>query len=94
MITFEEFRKKALANSEVKKEYENLKPIFKIKKQKGKTMKFGDMFRFATGKEPSELTLISIEKEVIKNPKYKKYRRNLVLPKTIFEHKSIDLIKI
>jgi len=32
-ITFEEFRTKALANPEVKKEYENLKPIFEIKKQ-------------------------------------------------------------
>jgi len=33
MVTFEEFRKKALSNPEVKKEYENLKPIFEIKKQ-------------------------------------------------------------
>jgi len=33
MVTFEEFRKKALSNPEVKEEYENLKPIFEIKKQ-------------------------------------------------------------
>ena len=32
MVTFEEFRKKALSNQKVKEEYENLKPIFKIKK--------------------------------------------------------------
>ena len=55
-------------------------------------MKFGDMFRSATGKELSELTLIDIEKEVVKNPKYKRYGGNLVLPKTIFEHKFIDIV--
>ena len=33
MVTFEEFRKKALSNPEVREEYENLKPIFEIKKQ-------------------------------------------------------------
>jgi len=33
MVTFEEFRKKALSNPKVKEEYENLKPIFEIKKQ-------------------------------------------------------------
>ncbi len=33
MVTFEEFRKKALSNTKVKEEYENLKPIFEIKKQ-------------------------------------------------------------
>jgi len=33
MITFEEFKKKALSNPDVKEEYENLKPIFEIKKQ-------------------------------------------------------------
>ena len=33
MVTFEEFKKKALANPEVKEEYKNLKPIFEIKKQ-------------------------------------------------------------
>jgi len=33
MITFEEFRKKALFNPDVKEEYENLKIVFEIKKQ-------------------------------------------------------------
>ena len=33
MITFDEFKKKALSNPEVKEEYENLEPIFEIKKQ-------------------------------------------------------------
>ena len=33
MVTFNEFKKKALSNPEVKEEYENLKPIFEIKKQ-------------------------------------------------------------
>ncbi len=33
MVTLENFRQKALANPEVKEEYENLKPIFEIKKQ-------------------------------------------------------------
>jgi len=33
MVTFNEFKNKALSNPEVKKEYENLKPIFEIKKQ-------------------------------------------------------------
>ena len=33
MITFEEFRKKALSNPDVKEEYENLKIVFEIKKQ-------------------------------------------------------------
>ena len=33
MITFEEFRKKAFSNTEVKEEYKSLKPIFEIKKQ-------------------------------------------------------------
>ena len=33
MITFEEFRKKALSNPEVKEEYKSLKPVFEIKKQ-------------------------------------------------------------
>ncbi len=33
MVSFNEFKKKALANPEVKEEYENLKPIFEIKKQ-------------------------------------------------------------
>jgi len=33
MVTFEKFKQNALANSEVKEEYENLKPIFEIKKQ-------------------------------------------------------------
>ena len=33
MVTFEEFRKKALSNPEVREEYKNLEPIFKIKKQ-------------------------------------------------------------
>jgi len=33
MVTFKEFKKKALSNPKVKKEYENLKPIFEIKKQ-------------------------------------------------------------
>ena len=33
MVTFEEFKKKALSNPEVREEYENLKPIFEIKKQ-------------------------------------------------------------
>ena len=42
MITFEEFKKKALSNSEVKKEYKNLKPIFKIKKQ---LLKAGVVFK-------------------------------------------------
>jgi len=33
MVTFDEFKKKALANFKVKEEYENLKPVFEIKKQ-------------------------------------------------------------
>jgi len=33
MVSFNEFKKKALSNPEVKEEYENLKPIFEIKKQ-------------------------------------------------------------
>jgi len=33
MVTFDEFKQKALLNPEVREEYENLKPIFKIKKQ-------------------------------------------------------------
>ncbi|WP_457563596.1 helix-turn-helix domain-containing protein [Caminibacter pacificus] len=33
MVTYKEFKKKALSNPEVKQEYENLKPIFEIKKQ-------------------------------------------------------------
>ena len=33
MVSFNEFKKKALSKSEVKEEYENLKPIFEIKKQ-------------------------------------------------------------
>jgi len=33
MVTFDEFKQKALLNPEVKEEYENLKPIFEIKKQ-------------------------------------------------------------
>ncbi len=33
MVTFNEFKTKALSNPEVKKEYEDLKPIFEIKKQ-------------------------------------------------------------
>ena len=33
MVNFEKFKEKALLNEEVKKEYENLKPIFEIKKQ-------------------------------------------------------------
>jgi len=57
-------------------------------------MKFGDIFRSATGKEPSELTLIDIEKEAVKNPKYKKYGGNLVLPRgSIFENRFIDIDK-
>ena len=31
MVTFNEFKNKALSNPKVKKEYENLKPIFEIK---------------------------------------------------------------
>jgi len=31
--TFEEFKKEALSNAEVKKEYDRLAPIFKIKKE-------------------------------------------------------------
>jgi len=33
MVSFETFKEKALSNPEVKEEYENLKPIFEIKKQ-------------------------------------------------------------
>ncbi|MEO1923350.1 MAG: helix-turn-helix transcriptional regulator [Nautiliaceae bacterium] len=33
MVSFEKFKEKALSNPEVKEEYENLKPIFEIKKQ-------------------------------------------------------------
>jgi DNA-binding XRE family transcriptional regulator len=33
MVTFESFKQKALANPEVKEEYEILKPVFEIKKQ-------------------------------------------------------------
>ena len=33
MVSFNEFKKKALSKPEVKEEYENLKPIFEIKKQ-------------------------------------------------------------
>jgi len=33
MVSFERFKEKALSNPEVKEEYENLKPIFEIKKQ-------------------------------------------------------------
>ncbi len=32
-VDFEEFKKEALSNPEVRKEYENLKPLFKIKKK-------------------------------------------------------------
>jgi len=32
-VDFKTFKEKALANGEVKKEYENLEPIFEIKKQ-------------------------------------------------------------
>jgi len=31
--TFDEFKKKALQNSDVKKEYESLKPLYEIKKK-------------------------------------------------------------
>jgi len=33
MVSFDEFKKKALSNHKVREEYENLKPIFEIKKQ-------------------------------------------------------------
>ncbi len=33
MVSFNEFKKKALSNLEVKEEYETLKPIFEIKKK-------------------------------------------------------------
>ncbi len=57
-------------------------------------MKFGDIFRSITGKDPSNLTLITIEKEAIKNPKYKKYGGNLVLSRgSIFKNKFIDIDK-
>jgi hypothetical protein len=33
MVSFEKFKEKVLSNPEVETEYENLKPIFEIKKQ-------------------------------------------------------------
>jgi len=57
-------------------------------------MRVGDIFRSITKKEPSNLTLITIEEEAIKDPKYKKYGGNLVLPRgNVFENKFIDIDK-
>ena len=57
-------------------------------------MEFGHIFKTITGKEPSKLSLIAIEEEAVKNPKYKKYGGNLILPRgSVFKNKFMNIDK-
>ncbi|GEM_PF-4418838 len=58
-------------------------------------MKLGDIFRNITKKDPTKLSLEEIEEFAIKEAKFKKYGKNIVIARgNVFKNKSVSIDKL